>query len=174
MDCNRKQYNGSLEVMKSCKTLILITVIMMAVFMPGCSDTAVDEDGLARSYRGKTVILSTNDVHGNLSGYQYVAGLKDELEDRGAEVLLVDCGDYSQGEMYAGEYKGESVIDLIVPDFLAEGGDSYHILTEASESIDTGIALQYAVTEYIRDALDGHIDDSYSEPKDRIHIMSQE
>ncbi len=85
----------------------------MAVLIAGCSGTAVDEDGLAKSYKGKTVILSTNDVHGNLSGYQYVAGLKDELEDRGAEVLLVGCGDYSQGEIYAGEYKVESAIDLM-------------------------------------------------------------
>ena len=69
MDCNRKQYNGSLEVMKSCKTLTLIMVIMMAALVPGCTDTSVYEDGLAGSYKGKTVILSTNDVHGNLSGY---------------------------------------------------------------------------------------------------------
>ncbi|NEX00433.1 MULTISPECIES: hypothetical protein [Pseudobutyrivibrio] len=44
---------------------------------------------------GKTVIISTNDVHGAIKDFAYVAGLKNKMEERGASVILVDSGDFS-------------------------------------------------------------------------------
>ena len=44
----------------------------------------------------KTVILTTNDVHGAIEGYPYVAGMKKYFGDLGADVILVDSGDFSQ------------------------------------------------------------------------------
>ncbi len=69
---------------------------------------------LAADYTGKTVILSTNDVHGAVGGYQYVAGLKEELKNRGAHVILVDAGDYTQGSTYVNESKGDTAIELML------------------------------------------------------------
>lgn len=46
---------------------------------------------------GKTVILHTNDVHGAVNGYACIAALKADYEAKGAEVILVDAGDFSQG-----------------------------------------------------------------------------
>lgn len=45
---------------------------------------------------GMTVILSTNDVHGAIDKYPYVAALKKEFQKKTDNVLLVDCGDFSQ------------------------------------------------------------------------------
>lgn len=52
---------------------------------------------------GKLVILHTNDIHGravssdDTLGYARIAALKKNLQARGADVLLFDAGDYSQG-----------------------------------------------------------------------------
>ena len=39
---------------------------------------------------GKTVIVHTNDMHGAISKYAYVASVKQNLQARGAEVILAD------------------------------------------------------------------------------------
>ena len=46
---------------------------------------------------GKTVIISTNDVHGAIQKYPYVASLKNFFKnDLHSDVILVDSGDFSQ------------------------------------------------------------------------------
>ncbi len=53
--------------------------------------------------QGKLVILHTNDIHGRgvadseAFGYSRIAQLKKNLQAQGAEVLLFDAGDFSQG-----------------------------------------------------------------------------
>ncbi len=64
-------------------------------------------------YTGKTVILHTNDVHGALKGYTYVKALKAAFTRAGAEVILVDAGDYSQGEPEVSIYKGLSAVKIM-------------------------------------------------------------
>ncbi len=59
---------------------------------------------------GKTVILHSNDVHGAISRYPYIASVKENFSRRGAEVILVDCGDFSQGTEYVAYTKGEDAI----------------------------------------------------------------
>jgi len=45
----------------------------------------------------KTVLLTTNDVHGAIEGYPYIASLKNHLKNNlHANVLLIDMGDFSQ------------------------------------------------------------------------------
>ena len=62
---------------------------------------------------GKTVILHTNDVHGAIDKYKYVAGLKNDFEAKGAEVVLVDAGDFSQGATYVNDSKGADAITIM-------------------------------------------------------------
>ena len=62
---------------------------------------------------GKTVILHTNDVHGAVEGYAYIAQLKADYEAKGAEVILVDAGDYSQGEVYVSDTKGLDAVEMM-------------------------------------------------------------
>lgn len=65
------------------------------------------------SYEGKTVILQTNDVHGAINQYKYLAGVKNELVKRGADVYVVDSGDYLQGSVYVSWDDGESAIEMM-------------------------------------------------------------
>ena len=68
---------------------------------------------LGGEFEGKTVILHSNDVHGAIDGYQYIAGLKKDFESKGAEVILVDAGDFSQGTSYVGDSNGADAISMM-------------------------------------------------------------
>ena len=59
---------------------------------------------------GKVVILHSNDVHGAIAGYAKLATLRDTLEKRGAEVILADAGDFSQGEVEVNMSKGADAV----------------------------------------------------------------
>ena len=67
----------------------------------------------AGEFDGKTVILHTNDVHGSITGYAKIAALKASYEAKGAKVLLVDAGDFSQGSAYVSITKGADAIELL-------------------------------------------------------------
>lgn len=67
----------------------------------------------AGEFDGKTVILHTNDVHGSITGYAKIAALKAFYEAKGAKVLLVDAGDFSQGSAYVSITKGADAIELM-------------------------------------------------------------
>jgi len=73
----------------------------------------VTKNDLLDDYAGKTVILQSNDVHGAVQGYQYIAGLRDELKRRGADVILVDSGDYIQGSKEVSATKGSNAIRMM-------------------------------------------------------------
>ena len=58
---------------------------------------------------GKTVIISTNDVHGAIQKYPYVAALKNFFKtELKADVLLVDSGDFSQDKKPKGNEGADS------------------------------------------------------------------
>lgn len=73
----------------------------------------VSKDGLLPDYTGKTVVLMSNDVHGAVAGYQYMAGLRDELKSRHADVIMVDSGDYIQGLKEVSATKGTNAIRMM-------------------------------------------------------------
>lgn len=71
----------------------------------------------AESYEDKLVVIHTNDIHGHLEtiegeqlGIAAVAELKDYYEAKGANVLLLDDGDFSQGTTLASYYNGASSV----------------------------------------------------------------
>lgn len=70
-------------------------------------------DDVAADLAGKTVILHSNDVHGEIAGYAYIAALKAELEKRGAEVILADAGDFSQGDPNVSVSKGATAVEMM-------------------------------------------------------------
>ncbi len=80
---------------------------------------------------GKTVILHTNDVHGAIGRYAYVASVKQNLQKRGADVILVDAGDFSQGTPYASTTKGLDVISVM-------NAAGYDIVTLGNHEFDYG------------------------------------
>lgn len=86
-------------------TLSLAMVAGLAV-MP--ADTAEAKEDLA----GKLVVIHTNDIHGRYEnneeslGMSSVAALKGYYETQGANVLLFDAGDFSQGTNLVNYYDG--------------------------------------------------------------------
>lgn len=64
-------------------------------------------------YDGKTVILHSNDVHGQIDGYAYMTALEKDFESKGAEVIMADVGDFSQGTPYVGDSLGETAVEMM-------------------------------------------------------------
>ena len=82
---------------------------------------------------GKTVILHTNDVHGAVNGYAYIAQLKADYEAKGAEVILVDAGDFSQGTTYVSVTKGADAVTMM-------NAAGYDVVTLGNHEFDYGYA----------------------------------
>ena len=61
----------------------------------------------------KIVILHTNDVHGGIAGYAKLAALKAKYEAEGAYVLLMDAGDYIQGDPVVSVSEGATAVELM-------------------------------------------------------------
>ena len=82
---------------------------------------------------GKTVILHTNDVHGAVNGYACIAQLKADYEAKGAEVILVDAGDFSQGTTYVSVTKGADAVTMM-------NAAGYDVVTLGNHEFDYGYA----------------------------------
>ncbi len=121
----------------------LLALILTAVMICAAGSTAFAmskeeyaaaakiETTLADDYTGKTVILHSNDVHGAIAGYAYIAGLKNAFESKGAEVILADAGDFSQGTPYVSTTKGSSAIAMMVV-------AGYDVVTLGNHEFDYG------------------------------------
>ena len=70
-------------------------------------------NGKSDQYSGKTVILHTNDVHGQIDGYAYVKELEEDFVNAGAEVITIDAGDFSQGDPNVSFSKGANAVTLM-------------------------------------------------------------
>lgn len=92
------------------KVLALLLSVVMALSL---MVTTAWADPVEQDLAGKTVILHTNDVHGEIARYAKVAALKAELKARGADVILVDAGDYSQGTIYVSVNKGADAVTMM-------------------------------------------------------------
>lgn len=99
-------YKGT---MRKALALLLSVVMSLSLLV----STAWAEDPVTQDLAGKTVILHTNDVHGAIQDYAKVAALKADYEARGADVYLVDAGDFSQGSVYVSLNKGADAITML-------------------------------------------------------------
>jgi len=87
---------------------------------------------LGSDYSGKTVILHSNDVHGQIDGYAYIAGLKNSFLQLGAaDVILADAGDFTQGDIYVIASKGASAVEMM-------NAAGYDIVTLGNHEFDFG------------------------------------
>ena len=122
---------------------VLLAVVMMLslsvtafaaeddlVIAPAPTDVVMP---IAAPYAGTTVILHSNDVHGNVEGYAYMAAAKTYYETKGAEVILVDAGDFSQGTTYVSTTKGADAIDMM-------NAVGYDFVTLGNHEFDYGYA----------------------------------
>lgn len=82
---------------------------------------------------GKTVILHSNDVHGAITGYANMAALAADYEAKGANVIIADAGDYSQGTTYVSTSKGLEAVNMM-------NAAGYDISTLGNHEFDYGYA----------------------------------
>ena len=131
----RRKYQKESErdPMKNRKFLALFLALAMvlALAVPAFAEDAVIAP--APTMAGKTVILHSNDVHGAVAGYAYMAALKAQYEAQGAEVILVDAGDYSQGTTYVSSTKGADAVAMM-------NAAGYDVVTLGNHEFDYGYA----------------------------------
>jgi len=108
--------------------LVMLLVLSLGVLADYPAETRTE---LAADYSGKTVILHSNDVHGALEGYAAIAQLKTDLKAKGAEVILADAGDFSQGTPYVSISKGATAVEMM-------NAAGYDISTVGNHEFDYG------------------------------------
>ena len=89
--------------------------------------------GAEKPLDGKTVILHSTDVHGAIDLYAAMAALKADYEAQGAEVILADAGDYSQGTVYVSVNKGADAVTMM-------NATGYDVVTLGNHEFDYGYA----------------------------------
>lgn len=88
---------------------LLSVFLLLAMVLTMCVPLA----GAAGVYEGKTVVLYTGNVRGDIDVYSKIAAVKANYEKEGARVVLVDAGNYLQGKTYANTDRGFSVYNLM-------------------------------------------------------------
>lgn len=113
--------------------LVLSLVMVFAIAIPASADYdyAANANIVYSSFEGKTVILHSNDVHGALAGYALMPALKAQYEAAGAEVYMVDAGDFSQGTVYVSSSLGASAVAMM-------NAAGYDIVTLGNHEFDFG------------------------------------
>ena len=112
---------------KKLSALFLALVMAFSLAVP--AGAANWDDDLT----GHIVILHTNDVHGAIDNYASVAALKDAYEAAGAQVLLMDAGDFSQGSTSVNVSEGATAVELM-------NMAGYDVATTGNHEFDYGYA----------------------------------
>ena len=84
--------------------------VLLALAMIFSLTVTVSADETKGEMDGYVVVLHTNDVHGAISGYAKVAALKKAYEAEGAYVLLMDAGDFCQGDPTVSVSQGKTAV----------------------------------------------------------------
>ena len=123
--------------------LVLTMLLSLGISSFADYDYPANAKVFPTDYSGKMVILHSNDVHGALGGYAYMAELKNEFLAAGAtDVILVDAGDFSQGTTYVSSSKGASAVTMM-------NAAGYDIVTLGNHEFDFGYAQ---LMENLKDA----------------------
>lgn len=142
------------------KLLIVFASLLMIVSATGCQKASTittiekEQSTIDGPYAGKTIILHTNDIHGGyipdenentaeggLEIYAIISAIKKDFESKGANVILIDDGDFSQGSIYVSVDKGAAVaniMDTIGYDISALGNHEFNYGADQLKSILEG------------------------------------
>ena len=91
--------------MKKSLSLLLAVMMIVALLIPTAS--------AAGAYEGKTVVIYTGNLNGDVDLYAKVAAAKADYAAKGADVLLMDAGNYLQGKAAANVDRGLSIYNLM-------------------------------------------------------------
>ena len=134
--------------------LLALIMSFCMICLAGCSqnsDGAADTDSAAEETEtGDIVVLFTSDVHCGVDkgwGYAGLQQIRDTLEAKGDQVLLVDNGDSIQGEPIGTLSSGKAIADLMMK-------AGYDAAIPGNHEFDYGI----------EETLGGVIGEEYSDP----------
>jgi len=106
--------------LKKLLSLGLALVMSLSLAVPAMADEAAPDAApevtpytVPAEAKDAVVILHSNDVHGAVEGYAKMAALKAMYEAAGANVIVVDAGDFSQGETSVSVSQGATAIELM-------------------------------------------------------------
>lgn len=133
---------------KGIVTLIIGLLTAAVLFACGRTDgrnAGADGPGQEKQASGEIIILYTNDVHSYINNktkdengnetdalnYASVAALKKELKKEGKNVILVDAGDYSQGNAFGAMDEGATIAKLM-------NAAGYDVATIGNHEFDYG------------------------------------
>ncbi len=124
----------------------LLSMLLALALLLGMISPAMAAD--LSGYNGKLVILHTNDIHGRAVadpaggtfGYAAIAELREELEEAGASVLLLDAGDAAQGTPLVNLRQGAAAIEFM-------NAVGYDAMTPGNHEFDWGYDNLLALAE---------------------------
>lgn len=125
--------------MKKVLSMLLTAAMVMGLSVPV----------LAGDMDGKLVVMHTNDIHGHYEtteeqlGIAGVAALKDSYEAQGAEVILLDAGDFSQGTTLVNHDKGMRAVEYLV-------AADYDAVSLGNHEFDFGQEAVYDMTAALK------------------------
>jgi len=107
--------------MKKRKKIVSFGMIWILLFFFVMSGTTTVRAEETEDMTGQLVVLHTNDIHGYFEedvenghlGIDAVAAAKKYYQSLGADVLLLDAGDFAQGHTLVSYYKGMSAIEFM-------------------------------------------------------------
>ncbi|MBP3781689.1 MAG: bifunctional metallophosphatase/5'-nucleotidase [Butyrivibrio sp.] len=126
------------SVVKRIGSIVMAMALVLSLGMPSLTVRAAEPVkeksiyDLPADFSGKTVILHTNDIHGAVGRYAYIASVRENLAGRGAEVILADAGDFGQGTAYVSTTKGLDAISCM-------NAAGYDIVTPGNHEFDYGV-----------------------------------
>ncbi|MGX8698883.1 MAG: S-layer homology domain-containing protein [bacterium] len=88
---------------KTLSLFLTLTLLLSLTILPGAAD----------EWEGKTILLVSANLRGDLDAYAPIAALKAEYVRQGAEVLLLDAGNYLHGSAAANSTMGAAVYDMM-------------------------------------------------------------
>lgn len=98
------------------RAVIVLVTMLLVLSLCSCGKIKTVEKAANETYgeyNGKTIVLHSNDVHGAVESYTYMAGIKSYYESMGADVIVVDNGDFTSGATYVIASKGADAIKLM-------------------------------------------------------------
>lgn len=111
--------------------LALSLALLLSLAVPVCA--AETTTSTTKDLTGHIVILHTNDVHGGIAGYAKVHALRESYDAAGAYTLLVDAGDFIQGDPTVSASQGKTAIELM-------NSTGYDAATVGNHEFDYGYA----------------------------------
>ena len=101
--------------------IIVLCLVFVAVFFGACSNNQKNSDS-------QLTILYTNDIHCSYENYPTLAAYKETLKSNGTNTILVDGGDFVQGNPAGATDKGAAMIQLMNKagyDYVVPGNHDY-------------------------------------------------